>query len=354
MDPSITSELNATSNARLPKTMMGRKRNRLGLATIASALALSVSAVGAFQSAIPAGNRRKTPIIPADYNNNHIDAMRLNVVTDPDVMLMERVNNGLYDWPKKNGASEQGSKRKRPPRVTVKSRAAAAATATEVAEPENAKTKGRTTTSKINNTKVSSMPSRDRLQTKKSPYRSSTMPGYGSQASARTGREKAFRDGIKLVEERTGKKFVDTSEARKKRRQVNGEAMYKTSASVPDSLVQFANEIHKIDRITPKEEIELGEKTQEAIRLQTLHDDLTEQLSRPPTDEEWCAAAGKINLEAIKQAIDDGLDAKNQLVTANLRMVQGVVNLYIRNGLGGQYNAGDLMQEGIMVRTAFV
>jgi RNA polymerase primary sigma factor len=27
-------------------------------------------------------------------------------------------------------------------------------------------------------------------------------------------------------------------------------------------------------------------------------------------------------------------------------MVQGVVNLYIRNGLGSQYNAGDLMQEG--------
>jgi hypothetical protein len=30
-------------------------------------------------------------------------------------------------------------------------------------------------------------------------------------------------------------------------------------------------------------------------------------------------------------------------------MVQGVVNLYIRNGLGSQYNAGDLMQEGITV-----
>jgi len=145
-------------------------------------------------------------------------------------------------------------------------------------------------------------------------------------------------------------KYVDTPDARKRRRKLNGEAMYKSSASVPDSLVQFANEIHTVDRITPKEEIELGELTQEAIRLQTLHEELEDQLQRPPTDDEWCAAAGKINLESLSQAIEDGLEAKNKLVTSNLRMVQGVVNLYIRNGLGGQYNAGDLMQEGIMVR----
>lgn len=80
-----------------------------------------------------------------------------------------------------------------------------------------------------------------------------------------------------------------------------------------------------------------------------LKEQLEERLMREPTDEEWCAEAGKINMEAIRQALDEGLEAKNQLVTANLRMVQGVVNIYIRNGLGGQYNAGDMMQEGIMV-----
>ena len=89
--------------------------------------------------------------------------------------------------------------------------------------------------------------------------------------------------------------------------------------------------------------------TQEAIRLQNLFDKLCEKLGREPKDEEWCAAAGKINLEAIQEAMDEGLEAKNKLVTSNLRMVQGVVNTYIRNGLGGQYNAGDMMQEGVMV-----
>ncbi len=70
---------------------------------------------------------------------------------------------------------------------------------------------------------------------------------------------------------------------------------------------------------------------------------------REPSDDEWCAAAGKINMEALQNAIEEGIQAKNQLVTSNLRMVQGVVNLYIRNGLGSQYNAGDLMQEGTVV-----
>lgn len=176
--------------------------------------------------------------------------------------------------------------------------------------------------------------------------KSSTMPGFMERSSS--DRQKAYRDGIKIAENRSGKKHVDTEEAKMKRRQKNGEHMYKTSASVPDSMLQFANEIHSVDRITPSEEITLGEKTQEAIRLQATHDKLVEKLGREPTDDEWCAASGKINMEAISQAIEEGLEAKNKLVESNLRMVQGVVNVYIRNGLCGQYNAGDLMQEGIM------
>jgi RNA polymerase sigma factor (sigma-70 family) len=176
--------------------------------------------------------------------------------------------------------------------------------------------------------------------------RSSTMPGLSG--SAMSDRQIAYRDGVRLVEQRTGKKIKDTANSRAKRRAASGESMYKTSACVPDSMVQFAGEIHREDRITRTEEISLGEKTQEAIQLQNLYDKLADTLAREPTDEEWCAAAGKINMEAIRQTIEEGLEAKNKLVTSNLRMVQSVVNTYIRNGLSGQYNAGDMMQEGIM------
>ena len=188
--------------------------------------------------------------------------------------------------------------------------------------------------------------------------RASTMPGFIERKSL--GRRKSFTDGIRIVQQaheynpQTLQKlssmlFVDSPESLS-RRKVNSDAMYITSASVPDSLIAFTEEIHKEQRITPKEELELATKTQEAIRLQYLYENLQQKLQREPTDIEWCAAAGKMNIEALRQTIQDGIDAKNELVTSNLRMVQGVVNVYLRNGLGSQYNAGDLMQEGILVR----
>lgn len=177
--------------------------------------------------------------------------------------------------------------------------------------------------------------------------RSSTMPGFNYH---NTQRVKAHQDGIHIVERESGRKIrsTDNSESDKSIRKHNSHLMYTASASVPDSLIQFTEEIHQESRITPAEEIELGSKTQEAIRIQNVYENLYNTLDREPTDAEYCAAAGKINMESIRQTIEDGLEAKNRLVTSNLRMVQRVVNLYIRNGLGSQYNAGDLMQDGTL------
>jgi len=187
--------------------------------------------------------------------------------------------------------------------------------------------------------------------TRTSGSRSSTMPGF--QSRKQTGKYRAHQDGLSIVYASNSstkiRKTVEkqTKKDESKRSKANSDNMYAASASVPDSLIQFTNEIHRTtSRITPSEEIELGTKTQEAMKLQQLYDNLESKYNREPTDEEWCAAAGKMNMEALRQTIEEGMDAKNQLVSSNLRMVQGVVNLYIRNGLGSQYNAGDLMQEG--------
>lgn len=181
--------------------------------------------------------------------------------------------------------------------------------------------------------------------------RSSTMPGFvkDENLDSYIGNEALRR----LPTKRKITRMVRSKAAKLKRRQINSEALYKKSAAVPESLCNYAHEIHAISRVTPKEEKELGTKTQEAIRLQRMYDDLQGKYGRDPTDEEWCAAAGKINMEALREAIEDGMEAKNQLVASNLRMVQRVVNLYIRNGLGSEYNAGDLMQDGTMVSSYF-
>ena len=70
------------------------------------------------------------------------------------------------------------------------------------------------------------------------------------------------------MEERTGRSFDDTAAKQDQCRKINGEAVYKSSPSVPDSMVQFAEENNQEERITRQQEIELGEKMQEAIRSQ--------------------------------------------------------------------------------------
>ena len=186
-----------------------------------------------------------------------------------------------------------------------------------------------------------------------SSRRLSTMPGFRSRQH--TKRHQSFRDGVKIAQTsnihnaRKIAKAVNDKSTKLKRKKSSSEAMYLSSASVPDSMIAFTNEIHQESRITPKEEADLGTKTQIAMKLQKIHSELTDRLGREPTDDEWCAATGKINITVLQQAIQEGMEAKDRLVLANLRMVQGVVNLYIRNGLGSQYNAGDLMQEGTMV-----
>lgn len=179
---------------------------------------------------------------------------------------------------------------------------------------------------------------------KKVASRSSTMPGFSHRDTLRA---KGYRDGLEIVKSMNGGRTIKP-ESKSKLGKKHSDQMYDTSVNVPESLIQFCDEIHKISRITPAEEIELGSKTQEAIRIQNIYDDLYTKLERNPTDAEYCAAAGKINMETLRQAVDEGIEAKNRLVTSNLRMVQRVVNVYLRNGLGSQYNAGDLMQDGIL------
>ncbi len=176
--------------------------------------------------------------------------------------------------------------------------------------------------------------------------KSSTMPGF---LERRTDRTKAIADGKKIAERNSRIEFVETPKSKKGQARANGQSMYKASTSVPDSLVHFANEIHHVERITREEEIQLGELTQEALRVQDVYDNLVTKLKREPTDDEWCAASGKFNMEALTQIIEEGMAAKNKLVASNLRIVQGVVNVYIKNGIQEQYNAGDMMQEGIIV-----
>lgn len=341
--------MNSMNSSRRMKRKRGAKTSSLLFTS--AAFAISISCAGAFQNAFT------TTQTTSNVRERVCSSTKLNVITDPRQILREngeRVDmNALEDiyLLTTEGEGLSGN--------LIETAPGDSSLNEDDGNPKRIQFRGVSNTvdkrSRSKSLLGRAAPIRPKSSLKSTPTkatsraRSSTMPGFMERSSS--DRQKAYRDGIKIAEQRSGKKFVDTSESKKKRRQINGESMYKSSASVPDSMLQFANEIHEVERITPTEEIILGEKTQEAIRLQSVYDNLVNQLDREPTDDEWCAASGKINMEALTQAIEEGLEAKNKLVESNLRMVQGVVNVYIRNGLQGQYNAGDLMQEGIMVRS---
>jgi hypothetical protein len=81
--------------------------------------------------------------------------------------------------------------------------------------------------------------------------RSSTMPGFVNDRTSK--RHRAFQDGLLIAKQandqetaRRIEKMLTSEKEVQRRRKVNSEAMYSSSASVPDSFVAFANEIHKV------------------------------------------------------------------------------------------------------------
>ena len=81
--------------------------------------------------------------------------------------------------------------------------------------------------------------------------RSSTMPGFLNNKS--TQRHQAFRDGLSIAKKSNSRqvaakihKALNSEKEVLKRRKTSSEAMYSGSASVPDSLIAFTNELHKV------------------------------------------------------------------------------------------------------------
>lgn len=193
-----------------PSTITRKMRFRNRLATAATILiGCCVSPIPAFQTAIPLHRQRINVCVRRPT--------RQWTVTDPDILLREKIPRLSIDMAALEKAYSSSSDFEE---ISFLKRDQDAVETASL--PKQQRTK-----------KIA--PRKD--------GRSSTMPGFATRNS---GRQQAFRDGIVLAEQRSGKKFVDTPEMKKKRRKQSNEAMYKTTAAVPDSLVRFANEIHLV------------------------------------------------------------------------------------------------------------
>lgn len=85
---------------------------------------------------------------------------------------------------------------------------------------------------------------------RKPSARTATMPGFRNKKTSQ--RHQSFRDGLEIAKRSNthmaGKihSVLHSEKEQKKRRKENSEAMYRGSASVPDSLIAFTREIHMV------------------------------------------------------------------------------------------------------------
>ncbi len=120
---------------------------------------------------------------------------------------------------------------------------------------------------------------------------------------------------------------------------------------VNDSVKMYLKEIGKVDLLTAKEETELAKRIVEgeeaAKKLRAYYDEYKSDHGEL-TYEQWCKAI-RFNYPSkdiflTKCTVDDGQNAKNKLITANLRLVISIAKHYVGRGM----HFLDLIQEGNM------
>eukprot|EP00188_Purpureofilum_apyrenoidigerum_P005897 Plantae.Rhodophyta-Purpureofilum_apyrenoidigerum.ctg8242.p1 GENE.Plantae.Rhodophyta-Purpureofilum_apyrenoidigerum.ctg8242~~Plantae.Rhodophyta-Purpureofilum_apyrenoidigerum.ctg8242.p1 ORF type:complete len:459 (-),score=91.22 Plantae.Rhodophyta-Purpureofilum_apyrenoidigerum.ctg8242:908-2284(-) len=122
-----------------------------------------------------------------------------------------------------------------------------------------------------------------------------------------------------------------------------------------DSLRSYLSEIRRYEMLQHSEELELSRRVKKLLKVYDMRKSLLDTMGRPPKFSEWASALEVSNNE-LEEIVLTGTAAKQSLVTANLRLVNSVVNkMGRRNGKKvSSVKMQDLLQEGVfgLIRAA--